>query len=82
MSWQKAADLAREMAAASRAEADNVWVNDTQMAAFKAYLHAADQEALVAWTRRRKALELEQFAAECDRRRDTEITVIERGPRK
>lgn len=82
MSWRMAAQLARQMAEAARTEADALGVGDARAAAFKAHMHATpDHEALVAWARRRRALELEQFADECDRRRDTDITVIERGPK-
>jgi hypothetical protein len=82
MSWRRAGELARQMAAAARAEADAQGVSDIDVALLQERLRAADRATLVAWVRRRKAQHLDEFADECDKLKDTDITVLERGPRK
>ena len=83
MSWRKAADLARQLAQAARQEADDTGIDESRLAAFRDHLRAfPDQLALVEWTRRRKAQHLLEFADECDRQRHTDITVVERGPKR
>jgi hypothetical protein len=83
LSWRRAAELARAQADAARTAADATGVDENRLAHFKRYLQAYDdQKALVAWVQRRKAQHLEEFAGLCQARQDTDITVIERGPRK
>jgi len=83
MSWRWAGYLARERAAECREEADRLAVDEGRADAFRKYLQSyGDAKALVAWCKRRQAQHLEEFGGLCDGRKDTDITVSERAPKK
>ena len=80
-----AAELLRQEASAARAEADRVCeAGGARADRFREYLQRyPDQQAIVAWTRRRKAQHLDEAAAKCERAAAAEdVTVSERGPRR